>query len=81
MAGAVLVTEPPSTDVDRMKDPAARAEPRVRPWRVTVKADVVIEAAAVVITIEVLVEVTAGAEPVKAPTDALPATNAAVPRK
>jgi len=46
-----------------------------------VKADVVIEPAAVVITIEVLVEVTAGAEPVKAPTDALPATNAAVPRK
>jgi len=85
MAGAVLKTIPVFSDVDSAKDvadPTARTEPRVNPDRVTVSADVPLTAPAVVITISVLVAVTAAAEPVMVVAGlALPAAKAAVPMK
>ncbi len=85
MAGATLYTIPMFLDVDNAMDdadPTARTEPRVNPERVTVSAATPLTTTAVVITIWVLVAVTAVAEPVMVVGGlAAPAANVAVPMK
>jgi hypothetical protein len=57
--GAAFAIIPASVDVDKVKYPAARAVPRLRPAIVTVTAAVPVAAPVMVMTIEVEAEVAA----------------------